>query len=83
MELWQFGLILLFGFGVDLIESTDFYSLTVNDLQGNSVPMSVFKGKVSVYQRNDKLLLEICLGIQRVVLYPGVLIYKTTDLELD
>lgn len=49
MELWQFGLILSFGFGVDLIDSTDFYSLTVSDLQGNSVPMSVFKGKVSVY----------------------------------
>ena len=50
MDLWRFCLffILLFSFGVKLNESTDLYSLTVNDLQGNSVPMSVFKGKVSV-----------------------------------
>lgn len=50
MDLWHFGifLILFFGFGVNFIESTDLYSLSVNDLQGNSVPMSVFKGKVSV-----------------------------------
>lgn len=47
MEVWQFGMILFLGFGVDLIESTDFYSLTVIDLQGNNIPMSVFKGKVS------------------------------------
>lgn len=50
MELWQFGLILLFTFGVDLIESSDFYSLSVDDLQGNTIPMSVFKGKVSVFK---------------------------------
>ena len=48
MEVWQFGLIVLLGFGVDLIESSDFYSLTVEDLKGNAVPMSVFKGKVSI-----------------------------------
>lgn len=50
MYLCHFGLffILLFGFWVKFIESTDLYSLTVSDLQGNSVPMSVFKGKVSV-----------------------------------
>ena len=45
MEVWQFGLIVLLGFGVDLIESSDFYSSTVEDLKGNAVPMSVFKGK--------------------------------------
>ena len=50
MDLWHFGLflILLLGFEVKFNESTDLYSLTVNDLQGNNVPMSVFKGKVSV-----------------------------------
>ena len=49
MEVWQFGLIVLLGFGVDLIESSDFYSSTVEDLKGNVVPMSVFKGKVSIF----------------------------------
>lgn len=50
MDLWHVGLflILLLGFGVRCNESRDLYSLTVYDLQGNSVPMSVFKGKVSV-----------------------------------
>lgn len=50
MDPCHFGLflILLFGFGANFIEATDLYSLSVNDLQGNSVPMSVFKGKVSV-----------------------------------
>ena len=50
MDLWHFGLflILLLGDGVKLNESTDLYSLTVFDLQGSSVPMRVFKGKVSV-----------------------------------
>lgn len=48
MEVWQFSLIVLLGFGVDLIESSDFYSLTIEDLKGNTVPMSVFKGKVSI-----------------------------------
>lgn len=50
MDLWHFSLflILLLGVGVKFNESTDLYSLTVFDLQGNSVPMSVFKGKVSV-----------------------------------
>lgn len=50
MDLCNFGIffILFLGFGVKFNESTDLYSLTVNDLQGNSVPMSVFKGKVRV-----------------------------------
>ena len=48
MEVWQFSLIVLLDFGVDLIESSDFYSSTVEDLKGNAVPMSVFKGKVSI-----------------------------------
>lgn len=48
MEVWQFGLIVLFGFGVDLIEFLDFYFLIVEDLKGNVVLMSVFKGKVSI-----------------------------------
>ena len=72
MDLWQFGLILLFSFAVDLTESTDFYSLTVNDLRGNNVPMSVFKGKVSVY-RNGLLTYFQCWVNQSFSFSPSYL----------
>ena len=49
MDVWQFGLFLFVALGANIIECTDFHSLTVKDLQGNVVPMSVFKGKVSFF----------------------------------
>lgn len=76
-QLWHFGLfsILLFGFWVKFIESTDLYSLTVSDLQGNSVPMSVFKGKVSVPDYEGPYMLAcsipffLLFQVNHVILY--------------
>ena len=47
MEFWHFAVVLFIGLSANVIECTDFHSLTVKDFQGNVVPMSVFKGKVS------------------------------------
>ena len=47
MEFWDFAVVLFIGLSANVIECTDFHSLTVKDFQGNVVPMSVFKGKVS------------------------------------
>lgn len=46
MKFWLLSLSLILGFGPVTIDSTDLYSITVKDLQGNVVPMSVFKGKI-------------------------------------
>ena len=46
MELFL-AVVLFVGLGVNIVGGTDFHSITVKDLQGNDVPMSVFKGKVS------------------------------------
>ena len=40
---------MLFCLGGSVIECTDFHSITVKDLEGNVVPMSVFKGKVCFF----------------------------------
>jgi len=47
MEFWHFAVVLFIGLSANVIECTDFHSLTVKDFQGNVVPLRVFKGKVS------------------------------------
>lgn len=41
------AVVLFVGLGVNIVGGMDFHSITVKDLQGNDVPMSAFKGKVS------------------------------------
>lgn len=46
MEFSILRLLLFVCLGPIAVQSTDLYSITVKDLQGNVVPMSIFKGKV-------------------------------------
>ena len=52
-------LLLFVCLGPFAVQSTDLYSITVKDLQGNVVPMSIFKGKVGIICVNSLCVTRI------------------------
>lgn len=52
-------LLLFVCLGPFAVQSTDLYSITVKDLQGNVVPMSIFKGKVGIICVNSRCVTRI------------------------
>lgn len=59
-------LLLFVCLGPFAVQSTDLYSITVKDLQGNVVPMSIFQGKVGIICLNGRCVTHISQVVLRL-----------------
>lgn len=76
-------LLLFVCFGPFAVQSTDLYSITVKDLQGNVVPMSIFKGKVGIICVNSRCVTRISHVVLSTTFYVSLLLLLSSQRNIS
>lgn len=76
-------LLLFVCLGPFAVQSTDLYSITVKDLQGNVVPMSIFKGKVGIICVNSRCVTRISHVVLSTTFYVSLLLLLSSQRNIS
>ena len=76
-------LLLFVCLGPFAVQSTDLYSITVKDLQGNVVPMSIFKGKVGIICVNNRCVTRISHVVLSTTFYVSLLLLLSSQRNIS
>ena len=76
-------LLLFVCLGPFAVQSTDLYSITVKDLQGNVVPMSIFKGKVGIICVNSRCVTRISHVVLSTTFFVSLLLLLSSQRNIS